>query len=216
MDTSSFGLVVVFWVFFSILGLAIGTVYFSIVSQAAVSDQVSWRSALNAWRWQVPQVVLLALLWLGIIIAISIPASCLFSTVIFAGIPYADVALLIYVGMLLWILFPLFFSPHGIFLYQKKVKASVKDSVRITRMTMPRTLLFLLTVILVEEGFTILWQVPEDISWLAVVGIIGHAFIATGLVAATFIYYQGCFTLVSAAYATSSTFGTHLTITNLQ
>ena len=64
------------------------------------------------------------------------------------------------------------------------------DSVRITRMTMPRTLLFFLTVLLIEEGFTILWQVPEDVSWLVVVGIIGHAFIATGLVAASFIYYR--------------------------
>ena len=190
MDTGSIGLVILFWIFISILGLAIGTLYFSIVSQAAVSGQVSWRSAFSAWRWEVPQVLLLALLWTGIIVAIFVPASCLLSTIVFAGLPFADMALFIYAGLVLWILFPLFFSPFGIFLYQRKMSDSVKDSMRVTRMTMPRSLLFLLIILLVDEGFTILWQVPEDVSWLAVIGIIGHAFIATGLVAACFIYYR--------------------------
>lgn len=190
METGSFGLVILFWILISVLGLAIGTLYFSIVSQAAASGQVSWRSAFSAWRWEVPQVLLLALLWTGIIVAISVPASCLFSTIVFAGLPYADIALLIYGGLALWILFPLFFSPFGIFLYQRKMSDSVKDSMRVTRMTMPRTLLFLLIVLLVDEGFTILWQVPEDVSWLAVIGIIGHAFVTTGLVAACFVYYR--------------------------
>jgi hypothetical protein len=31
---------------------------------------------------------------------------------------------------------------------------------------------------------------PEETSWLSLVGVAGHAFVTTGLLAASFIYYR--------------------------
>jgi hypothetical protein len=35
-----------------------------------------------------------------------------------------------------------------------------------------------------------LWNTPSDNSWWMLVGIAGHAFVSTALLAASFIYYR--------------------------
>jgi hypothetical protein len=59
-----------------------------------------------------------------------------------------------------------------------------------TRFTLPTSSLFVLTALLLGMGLNVLWSVPTEDSWLALVGILGHAFITTALLASSFIYYQ--------------------------
>jgi hypothetical protein len=90
----------------------------------------------------------------------------------------------------LWLVFPLLFSPHGIFAMRLGMIASVKNSVTLTRRTYSPTIMFFLAAFLLAKGLDLLWQTPADTSWLLLVGIAGHAFIATSLLAASFIYYR--------------------------
>jgi hypothetical protein len=60
----------------------------------------------------------------------------------------------------------------------------------LTRMTLPTTSLFFLSVLAISEGLNILWRVPPETSWLTLLGIGGHAFISSGLMAASFIFYR--------------------------
>jgi hypothetical protein len=60
----------------------------------------------------------------------------------------------------------------------------------LTRFTLPSSSLFVLAVLLVGTGLNLLWAVPAEDSWLALVGILGHAFVTTALLASSFIYYQ--------------------------
>jgi hypothetical protein len=89
-----------------------------------------------------------------------------------------------------WLFLPLLFSAHGIFVFQRKMWASVKESVKMTRFTLPATGLFLLSVLVLSEGLAMLWRVPPETSWFTIVGIAGHAFVTTGLLAASFVYYR--------------------------
>jgi hypothetical protein len=57
-------------------------------------------------------------------------------------------------------------------------------------MTLPTTSLLLLVILVISEGLDVLWGVPLSTSWLTLVGIAGHAFISSSLLAATFIYYR--------------------------
>ena len=41
-----------------------------------------------------------------------------------------------------------------------------------------------------KTGAELLWNIPADSSWLLLLGLGGHAFISTALVAATFVFYQ--------------------------
>ena len=52
------------------------------------------------------------------------------------------------------------------------------------------TSLFILSILVISEGLDILWRVPSENSWLTLVGVGGHAFITSALLASSFIYYR--------------------------
>jgi hypothetical protein len=62
--------------------------------------------------------------------------------------------------------------------------------VRITNATLPTTVLFFLSIFVLTQGLDILWQIPPSSSWLSLLGIAGHAFIVSGLLSASFVYYR--------------------------
>ena len=179
-----------------LLGLVLGTFYFSIVSQAAIKKEVDWRAAFQSLPWSFNQVLQLSLMWLGLLIAISLPFMCLLSLLLVSGLSIGPLVLLLYAGFVIWIMIPLIFSPLGIFVYHRKVWGSVKDGVRITRLTLPNTLVFLLLVFMLSRGLDLLWSIPTEESWMALVGIIGHGFVTTALLASVFIYYRDANTWV--------------------
>jgi hypothetical protein len=84
----------------------------------------------------------------------------------------------------------LLFSAHGIFINHLKVWPSIKQGIHITRLTLPTTSLFFLAVLLLSQGLAMLWRIPPENSWLMILGLAGHAFVTTGLLSASFIYYR--------------------------
>jgi hypothetical protein len=178
------------FVLISLIGIGLGTLYFMGVGQAAVIGDISWREAFAEWPWASLQMVLLALLWTVVFLVIMIPGSFLLSLIILSGTSYGNCALLIFAGVIFWLILPLVFSPHGIVINQSNFFDSVKISVNLTRRTLPSTVLFVLAAFLISKGLDLLWGVPNETSWLLLVGIFGHAFVTTGLVASSFVYYR--------------------------
>jgi len=189
-DLTSVGILIVVWLLLSFVGLVMGTLYFWIVEQAALEGNIHWEKVMHIWPDASTQVILLALAWILLLGVISIPGSCLLSLLFMGGLAIGQVGVLVMGGLMIWILFPLLFSPHGIFVNQSKVWVSVRDSIRLTRYTFPTTGLLFLIILVLTEGLGILWRVPEETSWLTLVGLFGHAFITTGILAATFVYYR--------------------------
>jgi hypothetical protein len=98
--------------------------------------------------------------------------------------------MLLYAGLLVWVIFPLLFSAHGIFVNRREAWRSIKQGILITRMTLPSTTLFFLVVFLLSQGFDLLWRIPPENSWLMLLGLAGHAFVSTGLLSTSFVYYR--------------------------
>jgi len=171
-------------------GLGIGSLYFSIVAQAAVDGQVQWRQALRDWPRAMLQVLSLTLALILVLVVISIPTSCILSVIAWGGISLGQLAIFIFLGAIIWLGFPLIFTPHGIFADRSNVLMALRKSIRITRMTLPATSLFFLAILVISQGLDILWRVPAENSWLMLVGVAGHAFITSGLLAASFVYYR--------------------------
>jgi ABC-type proline/glycine betaine transport system permease subunit len=101
----------------------------------------------------------------------------------------------------LWLIVPLFFTPHGIFVRRQNAVTSLLGSFQLTRFTLPSTSLFVLTVFMLGIGLNYLWSIPASDSWLALVGILGHAFITTALLASSFIYYQDMSSWLQTVFA---------------
>jgi hypothetical protein len=175
---------------FSVLGLFFGTLYFHAVAQAATSENFDWGKILTEWPSLSVQVVFLALTWLGLLAGVSIPASCIISMAALSSMAFGQCAVLLYSGFLIWIIFPLLFSGHGIFINKQSVWDSIKQGIYITRLTLPTTSLFFLSVFLLTQVMDLLWRIPPENSWLMLVSLAGHAFVNTGLLSASFIYYR--------------------------
>jgi len=189
-EVTSVGIAAGWWLILTILGLVAGAFYFVLVAQASLNGKVEWRKVVEQWPWSTLQVLYLALFLGALLLAISIPGSCLITVATFSGLGVAQFSFLLFGALVLWLLFPLFFSVHGIFTFQYKMWASVRQGARLIRMTLPKTSLLFLSILVISEGLDTLWRVPDEKSWLSLVGVAGHAFIATSLLAASFIYYR--------------------------
>ncbi len=176
-------------VLFSFIGLIVGSLYFESVAVAVIPSISKRFSVIRAWPKAALNVILLTLIWGLIFVAISIPGSCILSALALGSPTLAQIGLLLFGGAAIWLLLPLFFSPHGIFVYQDGVAVSLRKGVRVVQSTLPTTGMLLLAIIIISQGLDLLWNSPAETSWLTLVGIIGHAFVTTGLLAATFIYY---------------------------
>jgi hypothetical protein len=190
LDIKSAGFAVLIFLLFIIVGLVIGSLYYSLVSQAAILGDIQWKQALLEWPRTSLQVILLALIWAGLFFVVSIPASCLISVATLAGFSFGQFSILLYGGFLIWLIFPLLFSAHGIFANHLNVLSSIRTGIRMTNATLSNTVLFVVSVIVLTQGLDMLWRVPPADSWLTLLGISGHAFVVTGLLSASFVYYH--------------------------
>lgn len=180
--------VLLLWVGLTILGWCLGALYFRQVAGLVASR--SGPMERGSIGRAVVQTVLYSLICVALIWSLGLPAMFLVY-IVFAINALLGQGLLLFVGFLaLWLLVPFFFSPHGIYLDRQNALASFLGGFRLARFTLPTSSLFVLTVFLVGLGLNTLWSVPSEDTWILLVGLLGHAFITTALLAGSFIYYQ--------------------------
>ncbi len=173
-----------------VAGLVAGSFFYSLVTQVSLHGKIDLRFAVKNWWWSSLQVVSLAVALVLLYIVVTVPSSCAIYAITLLGLPFGQFTFFLYFAVMLWLAFPLIFSAHGIFVNHNNALVSVQRSMVLTRMTLPTTALFFLSIIAISEGLDILWRVPPDNSWLTLIGLSGHAFVASALLAASFIYYR--------------------------
>ncbi len=166
-------------------GWILGGLYFHWVSQIVAGPGA--KPFLGRTLWE---TVTLSLLFTLVVVMVGFPLLLVLAMIgLFSpAIMQAAVLVLLFFGA--WLLIPLFFAPHGIYLHQQNALRSLYAAVRLARFTLPSSGLFVLAVFIIGQGLNYLWVVPPDDSWMLLVGIAGHAFITTALLAASFIYYR--------------------------
>jgi hypothetical protein len=177
----------------SVLGILAGTLYFLFIAQAATTKAITWHQAVSQWPWASFQILLLTILAFVLLFLLALPISCLLSVIMLSGLGlerFGFILFLIAGGLMFWWLIPLFFTPHGIFLKHHGIRKSILESIRITRATLPISGFLVLILIIISEGLKLLWRVPPENSWFTLVGIVGHSFVVTSLIAASFVYYH--------------------------
>ena len=189
-EVPSAGAAIGLWIGMTLFGLVIGTLYFGFVSQVTLSGKMDVRKAFGQWPRAALQVISLAIFCLALLIGVSIPFSCFFTLLFLSGIGVSRFAFLLLASLFVWLLLMLVFTPHGIFAKQSSMWVSISEGVLLARKTFPTTGFFILVILILSEGLDILWKIPAETSWLAIVAIAGHAFVTTALLAATFVYYR--------------------------
>jgi hypothetical protein len=167
----------------------LGTIYFDEVGRISGEKKLPFSITEIAGKFS--QIMLLTIGLIIFLVIVSIPVSILLTLAALINPILAQIAMLILTFLVIWLLFPLFFSPHGIFINRQNVIVSILNSLRLVRFFLPGTGLLIFTMLLISQGLNLIWQMAPESSWMALIGITGHAFTSTGLLAATFVYYRG-------------------------
>ncbi len=171
----------------TLIGWLLGGLYFTWVAK------ITFQNEKQDFIWAVKailQTALLSIFWLIVIITFGLPLLLFFLIFLQINASLAQFALIFLAFFAMWIVVPVFFSPHGIFTKQENLFHSILSSFHLSRYTLPISGFFVISVIVLSIGFNILWLTPSPSSWMMLVGILGHAFITTSLLSASFIYYR--------------------------
>lgn len=171
---------------FVLVGWVGGGLYFRWVSETALGSVETGISSVQA----ILQTFILSAIWFISLMIVTVPFLLVLTALALISPALANGALLIMLMLSFWLIVPLFFTPHGIFVRRQNAFYSILSSLRMARFTLPTSGMFVLSAFLLYRGLNYLWSVPSNDSWMLLVGIAGHAFITTALLAASFVYYR--------------------------
>ncbi len=157
---------------------------------ARITDPSSKPLKVSQMAGEIIQCVLLSVILVFVLFILSVPAICLVSSLALFLPALGSLPLLVLSLILVWALLPIVFSPHGIFANRFKAGASIANSFRLVRSSMNGTGMLFIVLILLGYGLDTLWSTPAPDSWMLLVGIVGHGFISSGLIAASFAFYN--------------------------
>jgi hypothetical protein len=169
------------------MGWMFGGLFFRWVSLVVVDPS---HSVDNRFGQSILQTMLMSVMYFILVIMLGVPLLIVIALAMAASLLLAQGLLLILGLLSMWLVVPVFFSSHGIFMRRQNAFSSIYTSLRMARFTMPTSSLFVISVLLIAYGLNFLWNIPSSDSWMVLVGILGHAFVTTSLLAASFIYYR--------------------------
>jgi len=164
-----------------------GGLYFRWVARLSLANPQE--SPVHAGR-AVAQTILLSIFWSGILLALGLPVLIVVTLLFQLNAFLAQIVILAASFLSMWLIVPLFFWPHGVFVKKQNALLAIVSSIQMARFTLPTSSFFVLAVFLLGVGLNFLWSIPPTNSWMTLFGVFGHAFITTALLAASFIYYR--------------------------
>jgi hypothetical protein len=176
------------WIFLlTLVGWIGGGLYFRSVAWLATANKDD--HPIHVPR-AIAQTMLVSIVWGVLSIMVIVPVFLVLA-VILQFSPFIANLLIVFLSLAsMWVIVPLFFWPHGIFLKHQNFFTSILSSVQMARFTLPTSSMFVLTVFLLAFGLNFLWSIPPEDSWMTLLGIFGHSFVTTALLAGSFIYYR--------------------------
>jgi len=172
---------------FLFLGITLGNLYIQKISQQVMQNDR--KTDIKTFLKTLSQAVLMPIALCIILLLICIPVVFFLGLIMMISPGISQFLTTLALLVIIWILMPLIFTPHGIFLYKQNLIAAMMTSISIVRMSMSKTAWFILASYIIVEGLNYLWRSPAADNWFLLVGILGHAFIISGVIAASFHYF---------------------------
>jgi hypothetical protein len=176
-----------FWLLFLLIGFSLGSLYFKNISNQII--KIENKVGLRSFFKTLLQVLLMPLIMIFILLILAVPFLIILTLVSLISPAIGEFFILITGVILLWVLMPLIFTPHSIFLFKQNLIGAMMTSISVVKTSMGRTAWFILLSYVLIEGMNYLWRIPSADNWFLVFGIFGHAFMVTAVIAASFYYY---------------------------
>jgi hypothetical protein len=166
-------------------GWVAGSLYFRSVSRVALKQN----SGPSVFRGLL-QSVLLSFVWMVFFFFANLPLLVLMMVLTMMDATVRTIIIIILSIPAIWVLLAIFYSFYGIFANAQNAFTSTRNSIRMLRFGLPPLGWFTMLIILISQSMDLLWRAAPPDSWMMGVGILGHAFVSTSLLAASFIFYR--------------------------
>lgn len=176
-----------FWAIFLLVGFFLGNIYFKNISNQIVT--INNENGLKSIMRSYLQIILLPVLLLVVFLIISVPLLFVITLITMVSPALGQFTILLAGMIVIWIIMPLIFTPHGIFLYKQNLISAMMTSIHVVRISMVQTAWFIIVSFLLIEGMDYLWRTPPADNWFLAVGILGRAFIVSAVIASSFHYF---------------------------
>jgi len=169
----------------NLIGILFGILYFRSVSRVSLSAN----NALSLPKL-ILNVFLLDIIWFVFFFFLNLPLSVLFLLISQLGDGVRSFLGILLMVPLAWLLMLVFYSYFPLFDGTTNVLEGFKLSWRSLRYGIPTLGWFTIIALFISQAMDALWRSAPSTSWMSLFGIFGHGFVATGLLAASFMYYQ--------------------------
>jgi hypothetical protein len=191
----------VFWlaVLLITLGVLLGSVYMGLAVQVVRDGHLqpgplARRVPLNAGRY-----IGLLLLAVAVAFFVGVPLA-LFIGLVGLLVPLLGSILVIIVwAVLLWLYLGLFFTVTALFFSEVGPLRAMLYSITVVRLSTSSTLGIFLVIVLISLGIPYVWGSIGSSDLAMLVGIVGNAYVGTGLTVAAMIFYRDRIAVVTAA-----------------
>lgn len=180
---------------FSLMGLLLTAVYYTFIAQslqragvdnAPLSGPALMRRVATVWLGLIGLSVVVVIMGLVLYIPL-LPISLVLG---FISTVLAALALFLGPVIMMWVVIYLFFVPYGLAWHGRSLFQTAVESLQLVRLHIIPTLGLLLALLIIRNLLSMVLLIADDGSWLTLAGMVGHAFVMTSLVAATFIFYR--------------------------
>jgi hypothetical protein len=177
--------VFIVWVGLTAIGLGLGAFYHRWLAQQT-SPNTELASGWQAWR---RMLLLFGVIYIGGFLLLLIVG--FFITIVGMLLPFIiEIVPLIILVFLFWAAVYFAFTAHGIVLYRLRVVKAMLESARIVRLNLLSTIGFLFLCFIITWFSSQIWIRPGEETWYSILALIGHAFVSTTLIAASYVFYQ--------------------------
>ena len=186
IDVADPGRVVLIWLTLSGIGLVLGAFYQYWIAGAIAPDAElgpGWMAALRMLGFGF--LMFVGALVSGVTVLIAIALATLILPLLGTGVFFLGFALLF------WLAVYLIFTPHGIIRYNQGVIRAMFESFILVRWNLLPTVGYLALAFGAYWLLNLVWDLPSTASWFSLLAVAGHAFVATTLLAGSYVYYQG-------------------------
>lgn len=194
IEIGGFGLAVGLIVLLQLVGIALGCLFLGLIGCQLRGERATLPTVITStWRYTV-RAIGYTLLFLGAVLAISLPISLVVGL---AMVVAPGVGSLLYGLMTLgaviagiWALFYLYFVMDAIVIGELAPLAAIRRSVNLVRTSFGASFGLIALTLFISLGMQVIWSALTRQSWGLPLAIIGNAYVASGLAAASMSFYR--------------------------
>ena len=171
-------------------GLLLTALYYSQIAATLREPQATWRDFVRRSAINWAKLTAFNLLFRFFAICIGLPFILVLALIQFMSVELSGVLASLGMTAGLWFMVYISFTMQAMALQDRGVFGAIWDSVRLVHLSLFSVIGLALLSFILNWGMSYVFGLPEVESWLMALGILGHAFVSTSLVAAMFVFYK--------------------------